>query len=730
MRKIIGILLCAVLVFSGLQLLSGCKDNIDPNDPDNSGNSGTAGGVSDDYIFPDETVALPQSDKNYNFFACKNGYFYRKEKGSSRLMYIKGVNIGLSSATTDLANPDISYDTYLDWFRQIKKMNADTVRVFTVMNPDFYRALYDFNGKNSDSPIYLIQGIWFSEDLMYTLTDALESDKILINAFKRSARETVDIIHGNSDYTSYGSISPAVYDRDVSEYTVGFILGLEYPADFIIETNASHPNENSFSGEYLYTSDNASPFEAFLCEVGDTLVSFESDNYSHQTPVAFLNWQTLDTLDHPNEPFEEEDSASVNTENILAKDSFSPGLFAAVDVYPYYPEFMNYQKEYLDYRDENGDMNPYRAYLKDLKTQYSVPVLIAEYGLSTSRGVAHESAVGYNQGGLTEQQQGEYCAKMTRDIALEGYCGGLLFSWQDEWFKRTWNTVMYYPDDPKMRTHNLSSAEQGYGILSFDVSKVYPDGKFDDWQNVKTIGETSLKVQYDADYMHILVELPDDFDFEKDTYYVPISVLGVGSTVSYEKNLTFGGSCDFLLEIKGKDNTRALCDAYYDVFSYRYSVLKKIFEGEKSDKNSGVYNQIKMLVSNEMYLPEDDKTIPAKSYESGLLRYGNANPESADYCSQADFFYSDGKVEIRLAWYLLNVVNARTGMCISELSGEDIGFTSFSEVMIGSGQTGNIAMFSAGFEPVGKISVTSRLKASYPAISDAFAKIKRAEPGN
>ena len=207
-------------------------------------------------------------------------------------------------------------------------------------------------------------------------------------------------------------------------------------------------------------------------------------------------------------------------------------------------------------------------------------------------------------------------------------------------------------------------------------------------------------------------------------------MLGVGSTVSYEKNLTFGGSCDFLLEIKGKDNTRVLCDAYYDVFSYKYSVLKKIFEGEKSDKSSGVYNQIKMLVSNEMYLPEDDKTIPAKSYESGLLRYGNANPESADYCSQADFFYSDGKVEIRLAWYLLNVVNARTGMCISELSGEDIGFTSFSEVMIGSGQTGNIAMFSAGFEPVGKISVTSRLKASYPAISDAFAKIKRAEPGN
>ena len=69
------------------------------------------------------------------------------------------------------------------------------------------------------------------------------------------------------------------------------------------------------------------------------------------------------------------------------------------------------------------------------------------------------------------------------------------------------------------------------------------------------------------------------------------------------------------------------------------------------------------------------------------------------------------------------------GMCIGELSGEDIGFTSFSEVMIGSGQTGNIAMFSAGFEPVGEIGVTSRLKASYPAISEAFKKIKNALPG-
>ncbi len=707
MKKITSLLLIFTLIFS----LSGCKSPV-INKKSQS-----------EFSFPTDSVKPPQGDNDFAFFTNENGYFYSNMGEKPELFYIKGVNMGLTSALTDLNNPNVSYSTYTDWFEKIKQMNANTVRVFTVMNPDFYRALYDFNSRNAESPLYLIQGIWFSEDLMYELTDALESDEIIINAFKRSAKETVDIVHGNSDYTVYGKISPAVYDKDISKYVVGYILGLEYPADFVAETNASHPKQNSFSGKYLYTAKNASPFEAFLCEVGESLISFETESYSHQTPVAFLNWQTLDTLTHSNEPFEEEDSQSVNTENILKTEKYAPGLFAAVDVYPYYPEFMNYQKEYLDYRDENGRQNTYRAYLKALKTQYTVPVLIAEYGLSTSRGVAHKSVMGYNQGGLTEEEQGKYCADMTRSIALEGYCGGLLFSWQDEWFKRTWNTVMYYPDNPTDRTRNLSSAEQGYGMLSFETSVAYPDGDFTEWDNVSTVNGTSLKVQYDAEYMHIYIDLPAGFDFEKDVYYVPVSVLGTGSAMSRSNGLTFDKSCDFLLKINGKENTRLLCDAYYDLFNYRYSVLKKAVEGKAAVKNSGEYVKINTLVSNEMYLPDDKKTIPPQYYESGLLKYGNANPESGNYDSQADFYFKNGKLEVRIAWYLLNVANARLGICIGELNKDEIGFTEFSDIYVGSGSGGEIKMFSAAFRPLGNITVKTRLKKSYKAMQGVFAEI-------
>lgn len=720
MKKLLCVLFSLLMALSFVSCSNG--DNIDPNKHQIDLSA---------YKYPTPPKSVDMIDtKNVNvsYIASSNGYFYQNKNGKSAdLLYIKGVNMGLTEAQTSLDNSNISYDTFMNWFEEIKDMNANTVRVFSIMNPNFYKALYDFNKKNSSSPLYLIQGIWFSEDLMYQLTDALESDEIIISAFKKACKETVDIIHGNSSDTVYGEFSPAIYDKDVSKYTVGYILGLEYPADFVIETNASHPDKANYKGKYLETKSGSTPFEAFLANVGDYLVDCETSAYNSQTPVAFLNWQVLDTITHTNEPYKEEnDAVSVNTENITAKSNYYPGLFAAVDVYPYYPEFMNYEEKYTSYTDEKGEKDNYRAYLNDLKTQYSVPLLIAEYGLSTSRGKAHLGLNGYDQGGLNEDEQAKLVSKMTNDIALEGCAGGLVFEWADEWFKSTWNINMYYPDDPTKRTQNLSSAEQSYGILWYDTSTSYPDGDLSEWKNAYKVND-NLKVMYDANYMHLLLTLPDGFDTSKDTFFVPISTNGTGSKFSKKYNLKFSDNADFLLVFNGKDNTRILCDKAQDVFHYKFGVIRKVFGTSQSKaykQNTGEYDKINTFVSNEIIVPSTNERIEPRYYEGGLLKFGNANPDSSDYDSSADFYYNGNTVEIRIAWYLLNVMNPTTKACINtQFKGDEITYSNFGAIKIGSGTEGKIKLNDAKFTGVKNVKLTQRLKKVYYSLQDLYPQI-------
>lgn len=124
-------------------------------------------------------------------------------------------------------------------------------------------------------------------------------------------------------------------------------------------------------------------------------------------------------------------------EHIKAQSSFKPGVFASYHVYPYYPDFLNYQRSYTAFRDESGKINTYRAYLRDLFKHHTMPVLVAEFGVPAARGMAHTNLhSGFNQGRHDETEQGQMIAAMLRNLTPGIYCGAIVFTWQDEWFKR------------------------------------------------------------------------------------------------------------------------------------------------------------------------------------------------------------------------------------------------------------------------------------------------------
>ena len=547
--------------------------------------------------------------------------------------FINGTNLGVSIPGTFPGELAATRNQYKEWFTGIKEAGFNCIRIYTLHYPRFYEVLDSFNIANPQNPLLFIQGVWLNEDLPGYNMDL----NFMTDTFRLEIKENIDCVHGNKVIAERQGKAYGSYSTDASSWCLAYIIGREIYPDEVLTTNENHPQSTSFSGNHFSIA-NTSATEVWITSQLDQLVSYEYNNYNTQRPVSISSWPTLDPLTHPEEENPEEDKASINLSKMVLKNA-PAGLFISYHAYPYYPDFISLQSDYRTYSDNYGS-NSYKGYLTNLKSHYpNFPLIIAEYGVPSSWGVAHYASSSMNHGGFDEEEQGNTNIRLLETIESTNCGGGIQFAWIDEWFKRTWITD---PIDNNIESrvlwHNITAAEQNFGLISFN--------KASNLQSIKkfNVGSAISEFKADANYSFFELEMalnnpidnPDELWVAIDTYSDELgeSALPIGVTIPFRS--------EFFLHITNYSANLYVTEAY-DIFAiwHNISTVNQLYHSIASDnapwyvvrwKNNSGHSDVQYIGSLQV------------------------NYDFQNHSSKDGVTISEDKIHVRIPWSLLNVV--------------------------------------------------------------------------
>lgn len=568
-------------------------------------------------------------------------------------IFTKGVNIGAAEPGKWFTEFPEDKETYLHWFEMIGNMNANTIRVYTLLPPEFYSALKYYNETHEDKKLYLLQEIWPEENPK----EGNYLDKAYEEEYIKEIELDIDAVHGNANIPKRSGRAYGFYTADVSDYILGYLVGRELEPEEVLNTNKLNGGY-SYKGEYLSSEEMASPSEGWLAMNCDYALKYENEKYNSQHPIAIVSWPTLDPVEHDSEwnvsgdkSLEYNDKVSVNINNIRREEKNQAGFFGAYHIYPNYPDFMNNEPKYDNYSDEEGRFR-YGAYLKEfIEGHKKYPALVAEFGLATGMGNAHTSPDGYNHGGMTEKQQGDSIVRMMKAIKNEGYAGGMIFEWMDEWAKKTWITEPYMiPYDRHALWHNVVDPEQNYGILAME-SKKSEKSEY----TIEGNGEIEkLEMSKDEAFMYLDLTLKDDFEFEGKKLLIGLDTYDRSKgEFKYSQDIVVNSQSgmEFLIELSNKDSGKLLVQSGYNIYNGKYS---------SSSSNSGAFEEVQPII-NKSRITKDGVSTPEFRADGSKLNYGLFEDNSYN-----SWYVEGNKIHIRIPWLRLNFSDPSTMRVIND----------------------------------------------------------------
>ncbi|WP_051302611.1 hypothetical protein [Salibacterium aidingense] len=582
------------------------------------------------------------------------------EKNSWDPFFVKGVNLGAALPGHFPGELSIKKEDYLRWFDSIQQLGANTIRIYTIHEPEFYEALVEHNQNNPDNPLYFMQGVWSPVNKLAETKDAKSNE--VTKQFKEEISRAIDAINGDAVLPPEDGKASGKYSADASPYLAAWHLGTEWDPEVVENTNKQH-NNTDFDGSFFQTSPDASAFESWLAE----LMNYTAENEKKtgwQHPVTFTNWITTDPLTHPKEPLAMEDAVSVDATNIQRKRG-EAGYFASFHAYPYYPDFLRITDKYDDVKNEEGQIDTYKGYLQELKNYHQdMPVMITEFGVPSSRGNAHPGPLGRDQGGHTETEQGQHNADMLQHIHQEDYAGAIVFTWQDEWFKKTWNTMPFENPGRQPYWFNALSAETSYGLLGMYPSKheeLTIDGSVEDWESLEeseierlSTPLTDLMVTKDEGYIYAAARLPESTDLSTDTFYLGAHTIAGGiEDPDFLQGRRLDEGLETVVRLGEETESGILIAPSYDVH-------QRLYGSKAGDVQEDTMNPWQLAVSHELELPESNEVLPFKEVSAGSMEQASSSPNS-----RASWAYQGKVVEMKIPWALLGFTDPSTKEVVS-----------------------------------------------------------------
>jgi hypothetical protein len=665
---------------------------------------------------PRPPIVLPDT-LLYSSRAAGDRFEIRTDRGWQPF-YVKGVNLGAAlPGRFPTEFPDSA--TYADWIAAIAEMGANTIRLYTIHPPHFYEALRAHNLAHPEEPLRLVHGVWAElppdHDYEHPEWEA---------EFFREMHQVVDLVHGRADIPPRPGHASGRYTADVSQWVLAYLIGREWEPFSVVVFNRRAPRRTAWHGRYLRVID-GNPMETWLGKACEEIVAYETEMYRRQRPVGYTNWPTLDPMYHATEATAEEeialrralgesltpqtleydnDAVGLDALRMQPTPAFPAGVFVAFHAYPYYPDFMVLDPGYNRAESSEGRSN-YFGYLRDLKASHpGMPVLIAEYGVPASLGIAHLQPQGWHHGGHTEARMAAIDARLTREIAEAGAAGGIVFAWIDEWFKKNWLAVDFeIPRERGRLWWNRLDAEQHYGMVAMEPEPAVPGAslveRLEGWRAVRPLYATQdgarLRAAADPAGLWLLFEPgrrayrqafigfdmvhPRAGDFRWPGRAGPPIPVGVEFVLSITREevriLADSASAPFRMQVMRPDlpSDRVRMPTIEDgapagFFARR---IEQRFANRyvSVPNHDGRYDSLR-VVTNRPRFGRDGTEYAGLGYERGVLPPG---PPPDGFWEWDE---GGGIVEVRVPWALLNVTDPSRRRVLQddpEASGRDFG---------------------------------------------------------